>query len=82
MYILCLVIPKEIERAKATGSLRAMFHFRLLLAEIMHLKHLILCSLPVRNIFACHRVAIAPKPPTCHGVGGTPKTEAHRINRL
>lgn len=29
----------------------------------MHLKRLILCSLSVRNIFACHGVAIIPKSP-------------------
>ena len=46
----CLFIP-----------LQAMFHFRLELAKKMHLKLLILCSLPVRDIFACHRVAIAPQ---------------------
>ena len=48
--------------------LQAMFHFRLALAEKMHLKLLILCSFSVRNIFACRSVTITPKTSTCHGV--------------
>ena len=48
----------------------------------MRLKHLILCSFSVRSIFACRRASITAKPPTCHGVGGTPKTEAHRSSGL
>ena len=45
-----------------------MFHFRLPIAEKMALNHLILCSLPVRNILTCRYDSIASKPTTCHGV--------------
>ena len=62
-------------------ALQAMFHFRLPPGEKMHLKRLILCSLLVRNIFAFHRITIAPKSPTCRGVA-LAKTEVHRINSL
>jgi len=57
----CLFIP-----------LQAMFHFRLLLGKKMRLKHLILCNLPVQNIFTCRRGVIYSKPPTCHEAGSLP----------
>ena len=53
----CLFIP-----------LQAMFYFRLAVDEKMALKLLILCSFPVRNIFACYRVAISPKSPWLVGM--------------